>query len=216
MSPSPYGRSRSPSRTPSRRGANNNNNRRQNQDVRYSNQSLDMLDDNGEKIITFTPSRFHNFDFTTVIEEQTDDPSYCFLCSCSQNDAEKEANDKLVGLYRYINSNLADVEPRVLAQEVQKYYNEELRESTDEKKAWRQEVIWNHIEKHAPTTKVISHVILRTFYDAFLVVRDNGLLLEDKATGQKKVDSDQIAIAIKLYGAAKMLIKDAGDGISNS
>ncbi len=187
-------------------------NRKRKRDSHHSNDSMDMLDEAGEQLSNYTVSRFQDVDFSNCPEEDTDDPDFCFLCTHGQSDAEREANDTLQGLENYIAEAMKKADPKTLCREAQRYYNEELRYNTKDAKVWRCQIIWEHIEKHAPTVKVINNVILRTAYNAFLTIRDYGLLKVDLNTGDKKIDPKELVNIFKLYQMVKPLLKEVGGG----
>lgn len=118
----------------------------------------------------------------------TDDPDYCFLCYISQSKHKATNNKNYQSLIRYLNENYHLVAPKVLVREAQTYYNNYLRVHLRDKKVWRKEIIFKHIDEHAPSPQIMYEDSLRTYNHVMRVIRDNCLFTNEKNTNRKGIN----------------------------
>jgi hypothetical protein len=89
-----------------------------------------------------------------IMEEDTDDPDYCYLCAVTQTEKELEGNPALNNFKSYLVENYSKMTRMKLAIQGQSIYNQALRKYTRQKKPMRCKVIIDHLEKHAPTARI--------------------------------------------------------------
>ena len=62
--------------------------------------------------------KFDEFDWSSIDEEDTKEPDYCFFCDCKQD----KKDTRLVYLWSIINDNIGRCHAKTLARKVQIYY----------------------------------------------------------------------------------------------
>lgn len=151
-----------------------------------------------EPLEEWQPHRMHDTDFESEPDEFTTDPDFCFMCSVSQSKHDVAENQNLAGLIRYVDENFHLVRPKILVNDIQMYYNANLRPYLDEPKVWRKVTIFKHFDEHAPTDTIMQENTLRTYNDVMRVLRDNGLFLKDHFSSRLNVDKKALDMYVQV------------------
>ena len=143
---------------------------------------------------------FHDFaqeDWTSIVEEATDDPDYCYLCACTQSDRELEGNPNLQQYIVFLVDNYSKMTRKILALQGQKIYNEMLRPYTAGKKPMRCQTIIDHLEKHAPTVRIQLEHVNRTL-NRCLFEESKHLMQIEQGTQKTRLSSLNVNTFLKL------------------
>ena len=139
--------------------------------------------------------------------EHSDDPNWCYLCTFGQTTADIESNDKHELLLRFMHEQYQQMSLYQFTKDVQDFYNMWLRSCVElpryhrdfVPRVWRRATIYEHIEKHTLNVASMYEDCSRTFREVLLTVRDNGLFLVNKRTGQKSIDRKNLSIYLATF-----------------
>lgn len=153
-----------------------------------------------------------------IIEEPTDDPDYCYLCAVMQTEKELEGNPALSNFKSYLVENYSKMTRMKLAIQGQSIYNQALRQYTRQKKPMRCKTIIDHLERHAPTARIMLEHQVRMFQcccmemSGQLKQRDVGSKDKPKTRMDKGNMSLYIKVTKELNAVQSMLSKMKPDG----
>jgi len=193
------------------RFSNRNNTGEFDEAIEYNDEQL-MTDAAGEEgveqpIEEWQPYCMQDIDFSTVDDEYTDDPQWCFLCRVSQSKYDAADNQHLQGLLKYMDENYHLVAPKTLCSEAQIYYNTHLRPYLMEPKVWRKAIIYEHLDQHAPTNRIMHEDSLRTYSNILRVLRDGGLFIKEQNTNRINVDRKVLDMYIRVERQRSVILK---------
>lgn len=127
-----------------------------------SNDELNEVDEEPQPIEDWEIVSLHNTHYPFEDDEFTDEPNWCFLCEMSR--LKSDSADHPIGrLINYINDNLHLVAVHTLVATIQEFYNNNLREHLEIRKVWTKQAIYDHLDKHAPTTRMITEDALVSY-----------------------------------------------------
>jgi hypothetical protein len=160
-------------------------------------------------------------DWSDVIDEETDDPDYCFLCCYRQclHAEEFDTNHAYTSLKLMMTEHLGLAEPKVLTKQIQSMYNTLIRyqiQGYGYGKVWRCETIMAHMELHDPSPHMIRECAVRTIWESIQTIRNGGLRQVNVATGEKIINPIQAKMYIALAKELLILIRKVeGDRLHN-
>ncbi len=166
-------------------------------------------DDGSAPIEVYDSIPFDDNNWDDVEEEDTDDPNYCFFCDCGQTQSEMEQNPIFCELVLFLDDNFHRVDPKHLCKEAQRVYNEELREFYKPDKVWYQRTIYRHITEHAPSTKVRLEDVRRTLYSSMVMLRDSGLIEEERTTKRRRVNEKNMNLYLRIFKELRPMFTDS-------
>lgn len=184
--------------------------------VRHTNAALaaSVPDDNpvvpeGEPVPQWEPTAYCEYDWSNVEEQEDSDdwPDFCFLCHCTQIDDEILENPRYHKLLDLIEENYIHMDPRRMAKMVQDEYNREIRAHNEQYPVWRQQMILEHVEKHAPTPRVMAEDALRTVNNAVRVLRDCGMFVKEVGGSRVALDPKNTIMYLRLLKERSSLVR---------
>lgn len=140
---------------------------------------------------------FDEVDWTLIVEEDCDDPDWCFFCEYGQNDKEKEANPYYERYWDFLMNAYPKMKPQILGIKGRELYNEFFRDFTDDKKPMRAETVVRHLEEHAPSARIQTERMNRTLNRCMLEL-DRLLKQREKGTGSTRLHNANTALYLKL------------------
>lgn len=147
--------------------------------------------DKGEKINgQWEYEPFEIDDWGSIVEEPTDDPHFCYLCTYKQTDKEQEGNPQLKRFFDFLMDNYALMTRVTLGVQARSVYNSILRPHTKHKKPMRCKTFVDHIEKHAVFQRIQLEHQNRTVNHCLMLLSDQ-LQQRDRGSKEKKLRPDK-------------------------
>jgi len=140
---------------------------------------------------------FDHEDWSDIVDEESDDPDYCYLCACTQSDKELEGNPNLKLFLEFLWKNYAKMRRKTLAIQGLKVYNQLLRPNTLLKKVMRAKTIIDHLEKHAPTTRIQLEHMNRTL-NSCIMEQSKQLRQREIGTRNTRLSAPHVNTYLKL------------------
>lgn len=155
----------------------------------------------------FMPGVFYDCDWSTMEEEPTDDPEYCYFCEMSMSKHDIENDKSYMNGLTYIEENYHCMDPKRLSRNFQKYYNAFLRDyNSAGPKVFRCEMIFKHFEDHISHPKIILESVLRVHRNVMNTIRDSGNLVQlSTLDGRATIDATQYNLYCKAADKAVAL-----------
>lgn len=143
-----------------------------------------------------------------IVEEDTDDPDYCFLCSVAQTDKEQEGNPTLNNFIAFFANNYSRMTRKTLGRQGQVIYNRMLRPYTTFKKPNRCKIFIEHIERHAPTARIQMEQQVRVLQGAGMTLADK-LLQRDQGSkkGEVRIDKTNLGTYMRVTTQSNALME---------
>ena len=142
---------------------------------------------------------FDDDDWSTVVEEPSDDPDFCFFCNYVQADKEKEHNPYYQKFVQFLNDYYPKMKRKVLGIKAQGLYNKYFRliHGQPEGKHMRAITIIEHLEEHAPTALIQVHRMNKILNKCTITLAAQ-LQQRDKSTGNRRLHPNNTGLYMKL------------------
>lgn len=152
-----------------------------------------------QEVSDYVAAPFHHYTFDHVNEEESNDPHFCFQCSCSQDARDWSKNDRYMKMIQFINDNFDKISMHALCAQVQLIYNRDLRPFTSLRLPWRQQIIHDHIVFHAPSPRIMHELSLRQHNNVLHVLASNGCFLKNiNNPADYKVNAENVKLLLQV------------------
>jgi hypothetical protein len=152
-------------------------------------------------------------DFSHEDESPCDDPNWCFVCYVMESQTNSQGSQNYNIMLNFIEDNKSKISPRALVHQVQHFYNTHLRSKVNGQKFWTRQMIWEHIEKHAPSNTIILLDFKRTYYEGMMRLRDNGLFTRECSSNKKGINYNAFNMYIKIEKQMNSVMNKLKDSV---
>lgn len=149
-------------------------------------------------------------DWSTIQDEPTTDPDYCFFCECCQSNKEQQGFPNYQKFVHFFMENYEQVQRKAMSIMSRNAYNSELRPFGNAKKPMRCVVIMEHFEIHAPSEFILLIQTLRTLNHCIHDLKDK-IQEYDPATNKTRLNKENLnqymRLSDKLADVMKQIAK---------